>query len=148
MNGILFIGLQGSGKSTFFLQQFYKTHLRLSMDMLRTRHREKLLFEACLAAKQPVVIDNTNPTKADRARYICAFRAHQFEVIAYYFDVPFADCVAHNALRTGKECVPEVGIKSVAKQLQLPTLDEGFDAIYRVQIQNQQFIISVFGESS
>ena len=148
MQGIIFIGLQGSGKSTFFLQQFYKTHLRLSMDMLRTRHREKLLFEACLAAKQPVVIDNTNPTKAERARYISALKVHQFEIIAYYFDVPFADCVARNALRTGKECLPEVGIKSVAKKMQLPDLDEGFDAIYCVQIQQQQFIISSFGGSS
>jgi predicted kinase len=64
MNGIIFIGLQGSGKSTFFLQQFYKTHIRLSMDMLRTRYREKLLFQACLTAKQPVVMDNTKPPAA------------------------------------------------------------------------------------
>jgi predicted kinase len=142
MNGLIFIGLQGSGKSTFFLQQFYKTHIRLSMDMLRTRHREKLLFEACLAAKQPVVMDNTNPTKADRARYMPAFKAHQFEVIAYYFDMPFAECVARNDLRAGKERVSEIGIKSVAKQLQWPSFEEGFDRIYRVQLQQEQFIIS------
>lgn len=93
------------------------------------------------------MIDNTNPPKAERVRYISALKAHQFEVMAYYFDVPFTDCVARNALRTGKDCVPEVGIKSVAKQMQLPDLDEGFDAIYRVQIQHQQFIISAFGEA-
>lgn len=142
------MGLQGSGKSTFFLQQFYKTHLRLSMDMLRTRHREKLLFEACLAAKQPIVIDNTNPTPAERARYIPAFKAHQFAVIGYYFDAPFAECLARNALRTGKEFVPEAGLKSVAKQLQVPSLAEGFDQLYRVQLQQEQFMISELASSS
>lgn len=147
MQGIIFIGLQGSGKSTFFLQQFYKTHLRLNMDMLRTRHREKLLFEACLAAKQPVVIDNTNPTIAERVRYIPAFKAHHFEVLGYYFNLPFADCLARNKLRTGKECVPEVAIKAVAKQLQLPSLNEGFDKLYQVQWQQEQFMISEWGDA-
>lgn len=144
MQGLIFIGLQASGKSTFFLQHFYKTHLRLSMDMLRTRHREKLLFEACLSAKQPLVIDNTNPTQADRARYIPAFKAHQFEVMGYYFDVPFAECLERNALRTGNELIPEAGLKTVAKQMQLPSLEEGFERLYRVQLQQNQFVISDF----
>ena len=144
MQGIIFIGLQASGKSTFFLQHFYKTHLRLSMDMLRTRHREKLLFEAYLSAKQPVVIDNTNPTQTDRARYISAFKAHQFEVIGYDFDVPFAECLERNALRIGKELIPEAGLKTVAKQMQLPSLEEGFNRIYRVQLQQNQFVIGDF----
>ena len=66
MNGIIFMGLQASGKSSFYLQNFYKTHIRLNLDMLKTRHREDILFEACLVAKQPLVIDNTNPTIDDR----------------------------------------------------------------------------------
>ena len=70
MKGVIFMGLQASGKSSFYLQQFYDTHIRLNLDMLKTRHREQLLFRACLTAKQPLVIDNTNPTLEDRRRYI------------------------------------------------------------------------------
>ena len=34
--------------------------------MLKTRHRERILFNACLTAKQAVAIDNTNPALGDR----------------------------------------------------------------------------------
>ena len=46
MQLIIFIGIQASGKSTFYQQYFYHTHLRINLDMLKTRHREKLIFEA------------------------------------------------------------------------------------------------------
>ena len=60
---VILIGLQASGKSSFYLHRFFNTHVRINLDMQRTRHREKLIFEARLAAKQSVVIDNTNPTE-------------------------------------------------------------------------------------
>ncbi len=47
----VFIGLQASGKSAFYQERFQHTHLRLSLDLLRTRHRERLLFEAGLLAR-------------------------------------------------------------------------------------------------
>ncbi len=70
MKGVIFIGLQASGKSSFFLEKFYATHFRLNLDMLKTRHRETILLNACIDAKQAVVIDNTNPTKVERIKYI------------------------------------------------------------------------------
>jgi predicted kinase len=32
MEAIIFCGIQGSGKSTFFLQNFYHTHVRLNLN--------------------------------------------------------------------------------------------------------------------
>ena len=86
-----------------FRKIFKKTHLALSMDMLKTRHRENILFEACLESKQPCVIDNTNPEKKGRARYIELFKKHQFQVIGYYFQSDLNACLARNELRVGKE---------------------------------------------
>jgi predicted kinase len=68
MEGIIFIGLQASGKSTFFLKEFYKTHIHLNMDMLKTRHRENILLNACIESKQKVVIDNTTPSIEERCK--------------------------------------------------------------------------------
>ena len=80
MEAIIFCGIQGSGKSTFYLRHFYPTHVRLNLDMLHTRHREAILLHACLAAQQPFVIDNTNATIAKRARYISLAKAAGFRV--------------------------------------------------------------------
>ena len=141
MKGIIFIGLQASGKSSFYLEKFYKTHIRLNLDMLKTRNREKILFEACLVAKQPLVIDNTNPTIDDRKRYIGKLREHRFKISGYYFQSNIEQCLARNKQRTGKEKIPEVGIKATYRKLQLPTYTEGFDRLYYVKIQSGKFII-------
>lgn len=61
MEAILFIGIQASGKTTFYKERFFKTHIRVNLDMLKTRHRESLLLKACIEMKQPFVVDNTNP---------------------------------------------------------------------------------------
>ena len=141
MEAVIFIGVQGSGKSTFYREKFFDTHVRINLDMLRTRQREQLLFTACLNAKQPFVIDNTNPLPADRQRYIGAARAAGFRVVAYYFDVPLKDAVRRNNQRTGKQKVPVPAIAGAFRKLQPPTAAEGFDAIFRVCISPDDFFV-------
>ncbi len=34
---VILVGMQGSGKSTFFKQRFVDTHSRINLDMLQTR---------------------------------------------------------------------------------------------------------------
>lgn len=141
MNGVIFIGLQASGKSSFYLERFYKTHIRLNMDMLRTRNRERILFSACLEAKQPIVIDNTNPTKEERKKYISGFKQNRFEVIGYYFASKLSDCLERNAVREGKERIPDIGIKATYNKLELPDYSEGFDRLFYVTVSNDGFDI-------
>jgi len=92
MEGVIFTGIQASGKSTFFQRFFSKTHIRISLDMLRTRHRESILVNACIEAKQPFVIDNTNPSVADRRRYIVILQDNGFEIKGYYFRSNISEC--------------------------------------------------------
>ena len=75
MEAILFIGIQAAGKSSFDGDRFASTHIRVSLDLLKTRRREQHLLDECLAAGQRIVIDNTNPTREDRSRYIAAAKA-------------------------------------------------------------------------
>ena len=137
MEAVIFIGVQGAGKSTFFRERFFDTHVRINLDMLRTRQREQLLLAACLAAKQPFVVDNTNPTPADRARYIGLAREAGFRVIAYHFEAPLQDALRRNNQRTGKQKVPAPAIAATSRKLQAPMMEEGYDAVYRVTIPAQ-----------
>ena len=134
MEAVIFVGVQGSGKSTFYRERFFDTHVRINLDMLKTRHREQLLFEACLAAKQSFVVDNTNPLPADRARYVAPARAAGFRVVAYFFATPLREALRRNNLRKLKQKVPAVAVAGTFKKLQPPTPQEGFDEIHNVEL--------------
>ncbi|MGD1873484.1 MAG: AAA family ATPase [Mastigocoleus sp.] len=147
MQVVIFIGIQGSGKSTFYKQKFIDTHIRINLDMLKTRHREKLIFQACLEAKQRLVIDNTNPTPEDRSRYIIPARAKGFEAIAYYFFPNLEECKQRNSQRPGKRRIPLPGILATYKKLTVPAWDEGFNRIYSVKTcENYDFIVQEWKE--
>ena len=142
MEAIIFIGIQGVGKSTFYRQHFFNTHIRINLDMLKTRHREQIFLQACLEAKQPFVVDNTNPTVEERRRYITPAKAQGFRVVGYYFQAVLEDCKQRNNQRPPKQIVPLVGLLATYKKLVLPTRSEGFDTIYTVKTElNYSFIV-------
>ena len=145
MEVIIFIGVQGAGKSTFYRDRFLDTHIRINLDMLKTRNREKIIFQACLEAKQRLVIDNTNPTVEDRSRYIVPAKAKKFQVIAYYFQSKLEDCKKRNSQRLGKKAIPLPGLLATYKKLVAPSIEEGFDVIYSVKTHpNYSFTVEKF----
>ena len=143
MQLIIFTGVQASGKSSFYLLNLYHSHLRVNLDMLKTRHRENIIFEACLTSKTKMVIDNTNPTHEDRARYIGRAKDAGFEVISYYFETDLNSTLKRNSYREDKANIPEVGVRATYKKIEAQSLDEGFDEIFKVKIVgNGEFLIN------
>jgi len=142
MECIIFTGLQASGKSTFFKEQFYKTHIRVNLDMLKTRHRENIFLQACVQGVQKVVIDNTNPTVEERQKYIELFKKNRFKIIGYCFESDLEACLERNALRKGKENIPERGVKGTYYKLTQPLYKEGYDELYEVKFKNNKSIIT------
>lgn len=134
MELVLFIGIQATGKSTLYKQRYAETHIRLSLDMLKTRHRESILLNACLAAKQPCVIDNTNPSKLERARYIEAARQNKFSVKGIFFASGIESALARNQNRPQNKVVPVAGIRGTRNRLELPDFQEGFDSLHYATI--------------
>jgi predicted kinase len=141
MQAILLVGLQGSGKSTFWAQRFRDTHVRLNLDMLNTRARFDVLLHACLAAKQRFVVDNTNVTPKQRRGIVASARAAGFEVVGYVFPPDLALCLARNAQRTGKARVPDVALHGTLAKYRAPTLDEGFDRLHIVHNGPDGFVV-------
>ena len=134
MELVLLIGIQATGKSTFCRQRFSETHVRLNLDMLRTRHREWLLFSACLEAGQPVVIDNTNPTRAERDRYVRPAIEAGFSVVGYFFESRLRDAIRRNSSRPEVRRVPDRGIVGTSNRLERPAFDEGFRDLFFIRI--------------
>ncbi|HKA35889.1 MAG TPA: AAA family ATPase [Thermoanaerobaculia bacterium] len=132
MEAVLFVGIQGSGKTTFYREKFFETHVRISLDMLKTRHRQNVLLSACLAAGQPFVVDDTSATKARRAELIAAARAAGFRVAGYYFRTTLGDAIRRNKSRA--RVVPAGGVGATYKRLEPPSRPEGFDDLRVVEI--------------
>ncbi|HEX5422907.1 MAG TPA: AAA family ATPase [Candidatus Acidoferrales bacterium] len=141
MEAVIFVGIQGSGKTSFYRERFFNSHVRISLDMLRTRRREQILFRACLAAGQSFVIDNTNPLPIDRARYVSEARQAGFRVVTYYFETSLGDAMRRNNQRLGKEKIPPMALAATLRKLQAPSLQEGFDAVYVVTMGDGRFDI-------
>jgi predicted kinase len=142
VEAILLIGLQGAGKSTFYRQRFLSTHVQISLDVLKTRHRERTCVLECLEAGQAFVVDNTNPSRSDREAYIIPAKQVGYRVVGYYFQSRVEDCHRRNSQRSGAEQVPFIGLLGTARRLERPQLDEGFDELHYVRIGNAgEFIV-------
>ena len=131
---VIFVGLPGSGKSTYYFAHFAQTHAHVSKDLMpdarRRDDRQTMVIEKALAEGQSVVVDNTNPSREVRAPLIALGKRHGARIIAYYFECSVRVAIVRNEQREGKGRVPKVAIFTTQKKLQPPALDEGFDEVH------------------
>ncbi len=145
MEVVILIGIQGAGKSTFCQQRFFDTHIRINLDMLKTRRREACIVDACFGSRQRFVVDNTNPTQYDRSRYITTAKAAGFTVVGYYFEPDVNACDERNRKRPSAQVVPGFVLKATCDKMQKPSLEEGFDKLYSVRVSaSGTFIVEAF----
>ncbi len=135
---IIFIGIQASGKTTFYHNFFKDTYEHVNLDILNTRNKERLAIEKCMEQKKNLVIDNTNPTKEDRKKYITMAKIHHYQIIGYYFESSIGKCIERNEKRIGKAKVPKCAVISTSKKLELPDFSEGFDQLYYVHMEDSE----------
>ncbi|MFZ4595884.1 MAG: AAA family ATPase [Verrucomicrobiaceae bacterium] len=139
---ILLIGIPAAGKSTFAREQLFDTHVRLNLDMLRTRVKEMRLLEACLKSRISCMVDNTNITRAGRARSIPLAKTARFRVTGYCLETSLETALRQNLQR--ERHVPNYAIEARHNDQELPTLEEEFDELHRVQLQDGGFVVQAF----
>lgn len=131
---ILFVGLPGSGKTTYFHAHFAATHVHISKDLMpnarRRDDRQIRDIDRALAEGKSVVVDNTNPSREVRAPLIELGRGHGARIIAYYFETDVKTALVRNRQREGKARVPDVAIFTTRKKLVPPSHAEGFDEVH------------------
>jgi predicted kinase len=145
---VLFIGLQASGKTTFYERRFAATHRHVSKDNFPNnrrpeRRQQELLVEA-LESGNDVVVDNTSPTRESRAAAIREARLRGYRVIGYYFQSSVQECLDRNQQRDESKRVPPVALFSTIKMMEHPALEEGFDELYFVRLCGGDFDVQTW----
>ncbi len=139
---VIMMGIQGSGKSTFYRKYLSDSFVRVNLDTLKTRYQEELLIKECLVNGKNLAIDNTNPTKADRQRYIPLAIANGYKVVGYFMESKLNDCIERNNKRDGSAKILPTAIAATSNKLQMPSYDEGFDELYFVNNDGKNMTIS------
>ena len=120
MEAILFIGIQASGKSSFYNCRYFNSHIRISLDLLNTRNKQQLLLDYCFKTQSRFVIDNTNLTRDERKYIIDQALQNKYKITGYYFQSKLSDAISRNERRLGKEQIPEIGIRGAYKKIRTP----------------------------
>ncbi|MGY2130412.1 AAA family ATPase [Blastococcus sp. SYSU DS0617] len=130
---VVMVGLQGAGKSTWAAAELAGTHAVVSKDhwprAKRREARQRRVVAELLAAGRSVVVDNTNPSAAERAPLVAAAREAGVPVRAVWVDTPLDVCLARNAARPEGTRVPLVGVHAAVARFRPPTTAEGFDRV-------------------
>lgn len=132
------VGLQASGKSTFYARCLSDRYELVSKDLFprsarNRQQRQMRLVEDHLRAGRPVAVDNTNPSPREWAPLVEAARLHGATVTAYWFPPDVAGALRRNAARTGRERVPDVGVLATLRRLRRPSRADGFDEVREVR---------------
>lgn len=130
---VVLVGLQGAGKTTWVAAELAATHAVVSKDhwprARRREARQQRVVAELLAAGRSVVVDNTNPSAAERAPLVAAARAAGVPVRAVWADTPLEVCLVRNAARPQERRVPLVGIHAALARFEPPSVAEGFDRV-------------------
>lgn len=131
----MLVGCPSSGK-TSLRERYFTPHgyVTVNRDTLGTQDKCVSIALDSLRQGKSVVIDNTNPSKANRKLYIDTAKKHGVPVRCIYLNVNrelamHLNYFRQNHSKGAKRRVPLVGYRVYEKNFELPTVDEGFTEV-------------------
>lgn len=134
---ILFVGYPASGKSTF-----YETHLKpagyahVNQDELKTLAKCLSMTKKYIKEKKSICVDNTNPSKEIRQKYIQLSKDNNIPIRCIYFNVDLPTAKFLNSYRTNisNKNIPEISYNVYKKNFIEPSIEEGFSEVIKTDV--------------
>ncbi|KAG5331513.1 PNKP kinase, partial [Acromyrmex charruanus] len=132
---ILMVGSPGSGKS-YFTKNHLKEYGYINRDTLGSWQKCIAAVQQYLNERKSVVIDNTNPNKASRERYMEVAKKCNVPIRCFVITTSLEHAKHNNKFRelTDPSHTPinDIIIHSYMKNYEPPTLEEGFKEIVEI----------------
>ena len=153
---IMMCGIPGAGKTTWAQNHISSEDIYISRDEIRFKmlnesenyfaHEDEVVKEffnrinETLEKGYNVFADATHITKGSRKKFMSQVQGYENLGIVY-MDIPLCIALERNEERRQRAYVPRGVIRRMWNQLDIPSYEEGFDKIYRVDKDNKIFII-------
>lgn len=131
---IMMVGRQASGKSYLTRNLLEDTSgVVISNDITGSIAKSLLVFKKQVENNiSPIIVDNTNPSKEARAKFISLLKNTNYDVIAIHCKMPDHNCRHldfYRAYKKKNRCIPAVAFNIFNKHYVEPTIEEGFTTI-------------------
>ena len=145
---VIMVGSPASGKSYYSQDLERKGFLRINKDIMKVDKIIQKAFDNGIRDGQNIVIDNTNPTKEIRAKWITAAKKASYSVTIVWmnFPMPVVEFLDNYRIYKNKNQdthVPAVAMRVYYKKLEAPTQDE-CDNLVEIKTINNTEMLSVW----
>ncbi|KAK4034952.1 polynucleotide kinase 3 phosphatase-domain-containing protein [Parachaetomium inaequale] len=135
---LLFVGLPGAGKSTFYWKYLKPLgYERVNQDTLKSKDKCFKAAADFLQQGDSVAVDNTNADANTRSQWVALARKHQVPIRCLWFKTPLQLC-EHNAtvrsLNKGlnpeaRQALPRIAFSGFSSRFKEPKVEEGFQDV-------------------
>ncbi|EXJ71332.1 uncharacterized protein A1O5_05138 [Cladophialophora psammophila CBS 110553] len=142
---VIFCGSPGAGKSTFYWDVLQPLgYERVNQDILKTREKCIRKAKELLEAGLSVAVDNTNADMETRAYWVKVAREFNVPIRCVRFTASTRLAEHNDAVRAmnpnmmnpeNRTQLPGIAFRSFVQRFQEPTLEEGFEDIYKVDFE-------------
>ena len=136
---IVFVGFPASGKTTFY-EKIMKPngYVHVNRDTLGSWQKCVSLCEQELCRGRKIVVDNTNPDRESRRRYIACAQKNGIPVRCFHFMTTLSQAKHNNRFRelttSTKRKVTEIAYNTFKSKYIQPATTEGFEEVLKITL--------------